>query len=311
MITVKIDINPASEVFPLAKHVAASLQNVAPERRSELLKTSEGLVVRLTDDGFWTFQLALQDRSIIVSRKSIEYLWISAYTYFILYDEFYRRENAGESLEGLDIANDPRVRGALDLLGFIMKDLLKDEDHRWPAGPRPMAGSDRYSDDAVADELCLVALGFLLHHEYAHRRLQHGAGSSIEQEREADDESASWLLDAVELMSNQEIKRSLGMGVALTSLVAIGIHSGNHDGTTHPADYERLFATMDRYLGNIPEHTSWLLVSTALKLHLSNNGRGIQVPEHVFETPREAVDTYVKTIAAAARNRGESRSNEK
>jgi hypothetical protein len=292
-ISVEIGVDPSRAIFPIVKHVASALLNVAPERRDELIDASERLVIRLTDEGLWRFRFHEGDRSIEVSRKAIEFLWASALAYFVLYDEFYVTGHRG------DVTQFPRVRAALDLLKVVVEDVVNDEDQAWPATPRPLAGPPDATDEGVADELCLVAVGFLLHHEFAHRRLRHSGGSAIELEQDADQEATRWLLDAVETLSNKEQKRSLGIGVAMASLVAIGIHTGRHGGTTHPHGFNRLFNTMDRYLGNVPEHSAWLLVSIALKLHLMNNERGLTCPEGEFETPRDAVDAYVESIAAA------------
>ena len=169
----------------------------------------------------------------------------------------------------------------------------------WPAGlPCPQKTPQRFSDENVADELCLVTCAFLLHHELAHIRLGHSADVtdevSMAQEKEADNEAADWLLRGIEVDSPVFVKRMLGIVQANLLLTTLGLYDGNFGGKTHPYSFDRLTSLLDRFLGK-KRHIAKGLAFAVLNLHFNNSGR--KMKRMVFEGPEEALESICDQLA--------------
>ena len=175
----------------------------------------------------------------------------------------------------------------------------------WPAGlPCPQKTPQRFSDENVADELCLVTCAFLLHHELAHIRLGHSANVadevSMAQEKEADNEAADWLLSGVEVDSPFFVKRMLGIVQANLLMTTLGLYDGNFGGKTHPYSFDRLTSLLDRFLGK-KRHIAKGLAFAVLNLHFNNSGRKMKMM--AFEGPEEALEALCDQLAGEVTTR--------
>jgi hypothetical protein len=202
-----------------------------------------------------------------------------------------------ESGAEVDLRAKPALEEAVQLLDWAFDSWLNGETEAWPEGlPRPVAGPQTGSDHHVADELCLCATAYLLHHELSHLSLKHTAGDDPEKERDADYAAADWILNGVGEEDDRFKKRILGVALTLLVTVQNGIHSGHYGGQSHPRSFDRLIHTLDRHVRN-QNHVVWFFAATMLKLHLDNTERCLLIPEGPFNSGRHCVDSYVEALS--------------
>jgi hypothetical protein len=190
----------------------------------------------------------------------------------------------------------------MKLLKWGFERLLGANDTVWPAGTvHPVAAPTVGSPENAADELALCAIAFLLHHELAHHRLAHAATgdhhSTMDQERDADYAAASWILGPVREGDPRFTKRALGVATALSVITAYGVHTGYHDGETHPRSFDRLFNTLSEHVRDDYSKV-WAFVVGILNLHMTNTG--IALPDVAHASFKSCVDSYVEILAASA-----------
>jgi hypothetical protein len=310
LIRVEVDetlVSPLKDLLPL---VPGSMVNVAPERRDQLVAELQGVEFRIIPDRRWVAHYQPAERLITLSFRVVELLWCVAYAYIVLFEDVYATRSPDDRAV-VDLTAAPVVREAMTLLHWALQDWLDNAETAVPALPNRtprLLGSHA----AVADELCLIATAFILHHELAHHRLKHEPvppntqdeallALSLGQERDADAEAADWILSGVEFESRFFTKRAAGSSVALMAIAAYGIHSQRHGGQTHPRRFDRLFNTLDRYAAADPNHPAWVFATVALKLHLDQSDYAVPAVE--YESFRECISAYVDVIAEAERAR--------
>ena len=288
---------------------------VAPEKGTQLTTyVQQNNVTFLVNENAdrILFQAHPGQKRIDVGLKCLARLWASAYAYFCIYTDVADAKLANPSTGELDLRASERRRQAGDLLKWsIETDIaiqlesltgFKTGESRksFPFGlPRPFAASEYASDQHVADELFLVALSYILHHEMAHLRLGHihqTGIASILQEKEADLEAANWLLDGLSDESDPKfVKRALGIAIGLAWLASLNVYVGSASTKTHPPAYDRLYQVLGQYIHD-ENHQVWAMVSLILSLHLQN--QGLPFGENVeFQSFRHAANYYVDQVS--------------
>jgi hypothetical protein len=186
----------------------------------------------------------------------------------------------------------------MKLLKWSYGNMLDEKNYTpWPSElPHPIENPGAKSMEKIADEMCLVALASLIHHELAHIRLGHKASmQSIENEREADYEMADWILDhSIEIKDMRFIKRSLGIAIAFETMIACGIYKNNYGGLFHPPFYDRLIHTLSPYIKD-HNHVVWSVIVVAIKLHMDNVN--IDTPDCIYSTFYECVNSYADILS--------------
>ncbi len=282
----------ASPVKHVLKHVHRALVNIAPERSEKFDAEFAAFDLEILDDHRWVCDVQPAKNHIRLSSKVAEVLWASSLMYFRVYQVAQQHPGGTE----IDIAASPELSEAGKLLTWALEIWFNGEQTPWPGHlPHPIASPEHASDLHVADELCLGALGFYLHHELSHIRLKH-AKPDIDAERDADSTAAAWILDGVDEEDSRFVKRVICLAVALMAIIAKGIHTGAHDGVTHPRDYDRLINVLEQHVEN-PDHIVWFFVATVLSLHGQNAGRDIETPESGFASPKAVADAYAELLS--------------
>lgn len=290
----------------LMEKLAMALAAVAPERVEELNKITAGLTLRATNDDSFICRYSPDSRTIEVSRRVVEALWCASYAYFKLYETLNAVANPTSPVD-VDLTADEAVRKAMKLLKWAISCVLGEKTPWPPDCPVPAERAPNDDPNAIASELALVAAAFMLHHELAHHRHGHvglrAGPESIEQERQADFAAAAWILgDRSRMMQAEFHKRSLGIAIGLSLLVALGIHSGAHGGDTHPLDFDRLVHTLSLHVTD-PQDAAWAMPMAILKLHMDN--MKIEAPRMDYATCRDAVEDYANILADRAAERAE------
>lgn len=298
--------NMVSPVKCIMESMHLSLVNVAPERKEEFCDKFSEFILEYVDTHVWICEVYTESKHIRVSRRVVEVLWSASLAYFQLYQAVQSDAESMVSEETkVDLSPTTEIGRDCDLFRLILNAWLNKVDFVWPEEVRkPVPNPVHASLEHVAQELCLVALSYILHHELAHIELKHKGAAGIEAERDADYEAADWIFNKISFEATGEeekmfTKRMLGVAVALTVLVARGIHLRKYNGITHPRSFDRLMNVIDRHLGD-PDHVAWAFVVVALKLHLDNANHGAKIGASPSDSFRDRADKYVDALSRVA-----------
>lgn len=286
----------SSPVKTIMANIHHAIVQISPERESEFEKRHPSFEITYIDSAEWLCNVNTNEKRIQLSRGVVEAMWCMAYGYIILYWHIVEQQRALQSKKTISLRDDPRVRGAVELIKWALEHrLLNEEEIGWPDDlPRPSGGVDNEGEN-VADELCLCALAFAVHHELAHIRLNHNVRNDIELERDADYEAAKWILDVkLEESDPKFIKRSLGIATALQVMNAHEIHKSSMSSGSHPRAIERVHNTLRCYVKN-RNHLIWAFLVVTTKLHL--DAKMIDTPEIVYESFHDCFESYVEAIS--------------
>lgn len=296
MSNVELPSTTASPIEPFLKAVVSTFATVAPERMDQLWESLNGVRVKVLDDNRWVCRAHLTERRVELSTRFLEAMWCYAYAVCV----FYRNEAAGKEPMGLvETISNSETLEAMALLRWCLVEQLGGEDATsWPQElPQPGRPDAPPSETyALVNELFLMAVGFVLHHELAHLRLKHHSdGDSLDQERDADAAASDWILSGVG-DRDQFKKRAIGVALALLVIVSRGIHSGDWDGRTHPRRFDRLMNVLERHVPT--EHDAWPLIVAVLSLHTFN--AGMDIPDGEFTSWLDIVSAFIERFAAEA-----------
>ncbi|NOT87697.1 MAG: hypothetical protein HOP03_05905 [Lysobacter sp.] len=236
-----------SPVLIFERQIAGSAFAVAPEREEELLVAAPTFSLALSNDKGFYIRVNMSTHEAILPIATLEYLWTCAYLFWVLYQEYVDAQRRGD--EQLDLSARRNVCDAIDVFNWARNNQKISGVEDWPdALPRPSRGGV-HDDVSVANELFLVAVAWIIHHEIAHIRAKHPAmhrSYAVQQEIEADEMATDWILSGCE-DSELRRKRQLGMVTALLAMQLLDEPLGADTYvSTHPPTVERLYACLDR-----------------------------------------------------------------
>lgn len=293
------------------------MASIAPEREIELQE-----VIRKRNV---TFQFCDNEEKLVfraypfmgviqIQTKCILRLWATAYGHFKVYNKIADFKTIGFSQSTIDLKSQADLEPARRLLTWatgvdcmIKKASLEKLfptplPEPYPANaPEPFCLYNQWgSDEHVADELTLVALAFILHHELAHIRLSHSetGQSDLDRviEKEADQQAASWVLGSLtDEVDDRFIKRILGVVIGLGWLASHTAYIPETDQDSVPPAYDRLFQVVEKFVTD-PSHVAWAMTAVILALHMQNNNIDTDANRH-FESFKDACDFYVDVLA--------------
>ena len=162
--------SPAKYVM---EHIHEAIINIAPEREREFKDAYPDLEIEYIDDNKWICNADSSNKHIKLSRRVVEILWCAAYSYLTIYTMLSQKEKNGQKME-IVFGEDENANSAAKLLKWAFESWLNPNDLQWPEDlPRPRDNPKNGSMENVADEFCLCAVAYLMHHELAHIRLRH------------------------------------------------------------------------------------------------------------------------------------------
>lgn len=264
-----------SPILLLQDSLAGSVFAIAPERQGELkaVVSSHDLSMVISDDRGFSVRINPQSGDITVPIAAMEYVWACAHAFMVFYDEYGAAQRRGD--DQFDITQSPRGQDAVRLFNWALRNMQLSGVDPWPADlPKPEASPTPKSDAHIANEVYLCAMSWILHHEIAHKRLNHppqAMSNALQEEQDADRVATEWILHQVNDASMQQ-KRTLGIVIAILSIQAHEslTHSAS-DLQTHPRAFQRLAACLYQY--NIDENDEVLAVAAAnLQILLAQNG---------------------------------------
>jgi hypothetical protein len=264
----------------LKQFIFPTLLRVAPEKSERLGDIIDSLGVQFifVPGVERKFFGATPNKQILVGENCLQRLWAFSYAGCLFYEEMCRCNKYNESLD----PKGERLKVATELLEWATsvdwhvaaegKDRI-DPVEPWPAYlPKPIKDAPKGSSEDIADKLFLHAVGFILHHELAHLRLQHSPRervASILQEKDADRDAAKWLLEGIAEDKPEFFIRGCGIATALLWLASMNAYiKYDLDQADHPPAYDRLFQTLSAFIED-DFHPVWGFTVIMLELYVA------------------------------------------
>jgi hypothetical protein len=290
-----------SPIFPFLNAIAGSLENIAPNKATELRQALVDHRVRLVIDQDLDriFQARRSDdrQDVRCSIYGVEILWAASLGYIAVHQEF-TSSRRGTKIIYRDSASTAFIPDLFDLA--FNRRLANRSDEPWPSalpGPRLARPDQEPRDVELATELWLVALGWILHHELTHIRLGHlnKSDEEIRDEIDADQGATDWLLADVQ-DERVRLKMSLGIAIAVTVLGAFSLHRPSRTrlgSRTHPPAGERILQAMS-HPSLADDHPAQQFACLGIKMHLDSVG--VETPTETYETASDCLSAYCKLL---------------
>jgi hypothetical protein len=286
-----------SPIHLIMANIHNAIVNCAPERKEEFDKTFPDFTIEYFDANEWMCDVDVATKYIRLSRSIVELLWCATYSYGIMYNHVAEGKQPDGST--IDLSHVPEITQARELLVWAYSNYLYPKSATpWP-NHLPQPSENESQDEEFATEICLMAIAYFMHHEFAHIRLQHSPEASeeahVDMERDADFEAAHWILpSALDKKKVEFVKRCLGIGIALQVMATKGMYTGWFGGYTHPRSFDRLYNTLSMHVED-PNSIIWAVIMFIMKLHLNNANIPIQEKEQ--STFKACVDDYIEILA--------------
>jgi hypothetical protein len=229
----------------------------------------------------------------------LERLWAFIYGWFVVYEECIQREILAENFKGKIEYSTPLKQRAGCLIAWSGLQARSSYPRELPS-PNVFADTEEEQWVMKANQLFLVAVSIILHHEVAHVRYKHiGAAADesdrIQMENEADDAAHhEHLSQAVD----EHTRRIKGWSVLAPILLGIWVSSlpRHHGSRSHPHMHHRLSTALRRLNFSQPENRDYFqyLCSTVLTAYKQRSDPKQEPRE--FETADEALETLLNEI---------------
>jgi len=212
------------------------------------------------------------DGIIRASVPSLELLWCAAYCYWKMY-QLIRSVQQRSELKWTP--EEQRQRSEIETLyGWALVNVARATAEEWPNNlPIPGRRVAFGSDEHVATELFLVALGWILHHEVGHILHKHAFDETQrkrpkrETEWQADAEANGWLFDDVD---DPAIRQKLALGTVTALCMLSARRQPGEDSTSqdeHPHPLERLARSLE-VSGVLPDDAPYAYAISALQMNM-------------------------------------------
>jgi len=288
------------------KNIHNAIVNVAPEKIKQFESELKDFTIEYIDVNKWICKVKPDKRFIKLSRLVVEIQWAAAYSYIMLYTKVTPGIKPSTK-KIVSLTEDAEVAKAMKLLKWAYENMIiNGKNSPWPSDlPQPIENNfNNQSMEKIADEMCLVAIASIIHHELAHIRLGHTSNSSIEEEKYADYEMADWILNHnLDINDMHFIKRSLGIAIAFETAIAYGIYTKQYGGTSHPPSYDRLINTLRPYIMD-DNHVVWSVIAVSTKLHIDH--RKLLTPDIEYNTFYECINQYADILSRAENSDSEN-----
>lgn len=241
-----------SPILQLESDIARSVYRIAPEREDELAAEvqAHNISLVITDDRGLSIRVDPCTGDITVPIAALEYVWACAHAFLVFYDDYGAAQRRGDNR--FTITQSARGQAAVDLFNWAIENMETSGVDRWPDElPRPEKSPEHKSDVHIANETFLCAMAWILHHEIAHKRLNHPphiTPTALMEEKAADREATAWILDRADDAQVRR-KRTLGVVVAILTIQAAEVtgRTGHGAAGTHPPTPQRLADCLYEY----------------------------------------------------------------
>lgn len=239
-----VRLSPITRLHPA---IAAAPFRIAPENAQNLATQidSRGMTLEFVDEPKLLAEYLVKSKVIRLGVPFLEALWAAAHLYIVAFHEYQAAQRKGERF--FELGKQKRVADAYLLYRHFLEATAARKAVEWPPGAsRPIQYPYEHSDVHIANEMFLVAVAWIMHHEIAHGRLDHEEASAVSklQESDADRAATEWVC-AGEPERLPLYKRAMGMVSAVVFLLALDLCMGRMTSNTHPPSFERLMKNLE------------------------------------------------------------------
>ena len=236
-----------SPIADLLNAIAASPFRIAPKARADLNQVidSKALALEICADKALSAELIVSSNLIRLGVPFLEVLWAAAHAYIVVFHECQQANKRGDI--SFAIGGIPRTARAYKLYRELLQAHAAGSPVEWPSlDIRPERYPPQDTDSFIANELFLVAIAWIIHHEIAHARLGHQevTVTSVSQENEADEAATRWVCRGTKDSASLH-KRATGVVTAVVLLIAYDLEVHRTRSKTHPPSFERLIRNLD------------------------------------------------------------------
>lgn len=271
-----------SPIIELMHPIAASPFRVAPAAIAalEAVIASKSIKLELSLAARTEAKLIISTKLVHLGIPFLEVLWAAAHAYIVIFQECQHANARGEVM--FSIGERPRTAKAYALYRTLLTARAAGELIDWPSLEiRPERLPSENSDVFIANEVFLVAVSWLIHHEIAHARLGHQAELkvlSLQEEQQADQEASQWVFqESAEPLASQ--KRAMGVVTAVLVLIACELEKPPTHSNSHPPSFERLIVNLDA-AGLEENAMPYAFAFKLVEIHLLQSG----VPHEIERT---------------------------
>lgn len=293
-------------VDDFSNEIKQLLRHVTPERKEELESLLEGVTFDANVDGYgFDYSVLPTWRLVRIPIRCQFRLWAHCFAYYTAFDAFAKQKN-GITLNRQAIPDDA-ISSAEKLLEWAVKADVsvwraKRQGNEFFVSEIPEEFPVQFEDESMSvlkkasDEIFVYAMASSIHHELAHMRLGHREEKdeqSIQEEYDADEAAASWILGSPMVSEYDYLIRHLGIAIKFIWYTSI-FFSEKHQSTTHPPSWRRLFKSLEptvrRELDPI-----WGFIIIALTLHFQRFGIALHCLSS-FEPSKSTVKEMIEII---------------
>jgi hypothetical protein len=291
------------------------LRKVAPDKSKQLDKLIEELKPHLEldyDEERILFRADCSTNAIIVGVKCTCRLHAHSYAYAIIY-------SAIGTPNYLNLTPDEHKQlfaPAYALLNWVVgNDLLQ-----WTKGtegidsilhgifgenssnvPKNILSNLTNEQITLGEGFFRYSLSFIILHELAHLKFRHITCNdiiSIQQEKEADQFAAEWLIDSAQNILSKRMASLNGIAIALIWLTVRDIFLGQQPIIRRPPGYDRLFQVLNQVVDNNTNEEEVLFLSLSYILFLHIDSAGIEIDLTQLQgTQKERVNYMINIIS--------------
>lgn len=260
-----------SPIWHLQDAIAEAPFAISPSKAQDL-KNDPALgnfKLAISGDSGFSIRVDINTHEATLPIFSLEYLWCFS-LFVLIFSEAYEAAQA-EGKDTADFRQSPEVSQAVGLLNWAYGRMVQGDRSPWPAHtPKPGDPSIAGGIVDAVDQIFLSAIAWIIHHEIAHIRLQHGVETtySAQEEMEADVEATRWIFSE-ELSGDMRSRGQLGMAVALLSMQFLEARpGGDTKATSHPPSLVRLDRCFE--IAGVNEEGIRAVATVVLQFQLSN-----------------------------------------
>lgn len=204
-------------------------------------------------------------------------------------------------LPSVQLGKDSEAVTALDLYEWAIRCVRTEKHDPWPSdAPRPSRTPPFVLPVQVANEVFLVAVGWMLLHELGHIAHQHPFIETSRAKREENEADRFATLHVLEGVSDPSVllKRSIGIAVANVLLVLLDILPETASSDAYPPAEERLSRNLreNQLLQSHPVHA---FATALLQVHLQRFGTPHDLNEK--DTFASFVDDFCLALSRSRR----------
>jgi hypothetical protein len=312
---------PVHPISVLEEAIRSSVFRVAPKKAEEFdrMLAERGVFLNITEEHnseLLHFRAYEDSPEIEVSWLSLEIVWCATYCYCANYAALNSQQSKGE----FGFYHDSEeLAAAMPLYGWALQRLqhLNHLEPEWLGdAPRPERQPATEIQE-LTNEIFLVAIAWLLHHECGHQLLQRPKPldrQTIDLEWEADRRANFWLLDGV---SDDKVLTKILLGISAGIGVLEAVRSGTDFGThpsgsgvleprspkdpdSHPIPFDRLEAAL-RQISIDNDHLAYAFALSVLLANwaIRNYDTWVQLKEQSF---RELFEDFGLCLAGKTSN---------